>query len=242
MDLIICVYACDKVPKYRNQILKILETWGKTRMENVKILFFLGEEQTDDWGEDFIHLAGVGDDYMSASYKQFLGMKYIHDHYRSYRFLLCVGTDSYPVLDRLLEFLEDLNENKSLYIGGHGCHRRINETFPRLYYHSGGPGFLLSHAAMDRLSPFLDTAVDIWIRICERNQLNLASASDVAVSYFVHQDGNIKILRHDGFFHCNHNGIPCHQDRIDKDKILSCHNMSLQDFDEFTQYLLHPLS
>jgi len=237
MELIICIYACDKVPRYKDQILKILETWGSERSDRVKILFFLGEEQSEDWGDDFIHLPGVRDDYISASYKQFLGIKYIHDHYPMYRFLLCIGTDAFPVIDRLLDFLKDLDANKSLYIGGHGCHRRINDIYPRLYYHSGGPGFLLSRAAVDRLYPILDTAVEVWTSICERNHLDLAYACDVAISYFVHQDGGIQIVRHDGFFHCNHHGLPCHAHQIDKNNIFSCHSMSLEDVQDFFQYL-----
>ena len=28
-DLIFCIFGCDTIPKYRDEILKIEETWGK---------------------------------------------------------------------------------------------------------------------------------------------------------------------------------------------------------------------
>ena len=43
-DLIIVVYGCDSIDKYKNQILKIKETYEKTidRYDNIKIIYFLG--------------------------------------------------------------------------------------------------------------------------------------------------------------------------------------------------------
>jgi hypothetical protein len=46
--LVINIFACATVEKYKNEILKINETWGKVAEElGIKVLFFLGEEQTD---------------------------------------------------------------------------------------------------------------------------------------------------------------------------------------------------
>jgi hypothetical protein len=45
----------------------------------VKLLFFMGEEKTTDEfvGDEFVYLPGVSNDYLSASYKQYLGLKLI---------------------------------------------------------------------------------------------------------------------------------------------------------------------
>ena len=38
--LIVCVYACDKIDKYINEINTINETWGKLCTNEIKLLFF----------------------------------------------------------------------------------------------------------------------------------------------------------------------------------------------------------
>ena len=45
-DLIIVIFACDTIEKFRLQILKIEDTWAKDvySRTNIKLLFFLGEE------------------------------------------------------------------------------------------------------------------------------------------------------------------------------------------------------
>src|SRR5579864_507725 len=95
-DLVICVFGCVTIEKYKQELLKIVETWGKHAKErNVKVLYFLGEEQmdmtgkdhgsnlgvSDAIGENFIYMKGVTNDKLSASYKQNLGLKYIYEKY-----------------------------------------------------------------------------------------------------------------------------------------------------------------
>jgi hypothetical protein len=95
--LSICVYACDKLPKYKSQIKDIQDTWGKVAKQyHIPVLYFLGEEKTDLSGGEFINLKGVKDDYESASHKQNLGLAYIHDHVPS-QFVIAVGTDTYEI-------------------------------------------------------------------------------------------------------------------------------------------------
>ena len=50
-DLIIGVYACDTQIKYKNQILKMNETYNNLLGEykNIKLIYFLGEEKTFNW-------------------------------------------------------------------------------------------------------------------------------------------------------------------------------------------------
>jgi hypothetical protein len=101
--LVICVYACATVDKYRDQIRNIRDTWGKlcnvpSYTENIegipdnivqmvrgkiKMVFFLGEEPTtpEFVGDEYVYLPGVQNDYLSASYKQNAGMKWLHYNY-----------------------------------------------------------------------------------------------------------------------------------------------------------------
>ena len=57
--LVICVFGCVTVPKYRHQVEKINATWGKECIGDVKLLFFLGEEVVPDF---------IGDSYISSLY------------------------------------------------------------------------------------------------------------------------------------------------------------------------------
>jgi hypothetical protein len=129
------------------------------------------------------------------------------------------------------------DNEKSLYIGGHGCHRQINGL--SYYFHSGGPGFLLSFDGVKQLYPLLDGLMDNWKIVCERNNVveTLYPACDVAISYYLQTRTNMNIVKVDGFSHCNYVGHPCHPGQIDITKIISCHLMSLEDFEMFTQIL-----
>ena len=82
-DILFLVFGCDTIEKYRNEILKIEETYGQIIYNNprMKLLFFLGEEVVLE-GPQYIHLPGVKNDYLSASYKQWYGLQYAMSNYK----------------------------------------------------------------------------------------------------------------------------------------------------------------
>jgi len=236
--LMVCVYACDKLDKYKQQILKIQGTWGRTAREHqIPVLFFLGEQRTDLVGEEYVNIPGVADDYESASYKQFLGLHHIAQHYQP-EFVLCCGTDTYPNLPKMVQWLEQFDPNESLYLGGHGCKRQFGDRI--LPFHSGGPGFILSRTAMERCKPDFASLMPDWKEYCRQTgKEDLIPACDVAIAHFVvlpHVDAKV-VSHNEGFFHCNYKGMPCHPNQPQVQHILSCHLMSLQDFDTFTRLL-----
>ena len=146
-DLIILVYACYTLDKYKKQIEIINSTWGKKceAFKNIKIVYFLGEETEPGFNDtnyiNYVNLVGVKNDYLSASYKQFLGMKYIYENYKT-KFIICIGTDTYLNIPKLISYIHKLDYTKCLYIGGHGCERQIGLN--KYYFHSGGPGFIIT--------------------------------------------------------------------------------------------------
>lgn len=238
-DLVICVYACDTIPKYKNQLLKMIEIYSDMLKDfpNIIILYFLGEEMTDLVGEQYIHLSGVKNDYLSASYKQFLGLKYIYEHYNA-KFVMCNGTDTYVNIKKLNMFLQKYDYNDTLYIGGHGDKRNLGIT--EVFFHSGGPGFIITKCCLDKIYPTLETFMDKWIKICTDNHIQyLIPACDVGIAYIVNlPEVNAKTISCDlSFTHCNFKGYPCHINKIEYNNLISCHNMSLHDFDEFTTLL-----
>lgn len=258
--LVVCVYACATVDKYRDQIRSIRKTWGKlcntttTLPVNdvspkinavvngkVKLLFFMGEEKTTDEfvGHEFVYLPGVKNDYLSASYKQYLGLKYVYENYK-FDFVICCGTDTYLNIPKIVKHLESYSPRESSYIGGHGCRRTLDNT--EYYFHSGGPGFILSYECMSKLYPFLfRDLVDDWLRVCNENNKNdLYGSCDVSISYYLQKHNiNPRVIKLDGlqFTHCNYMGVPCHRGETDVPELMSCHLMSAVDFELYTNIL-----
>ena len=130
--LVLCVFGCITIPKYKDQIKKIKETYEQDCGEDVKIIYFLGEEMTDYHEDNFVYLPGVSNDYLSASHKQYLGIKYIHEHYDT-KYVLSCGTDTFVNLPKLVLYLKQFNPEDSLYIGGYGDTRIIGDE--SYYFH-----------------------------------------------------------------------------------------------------------
>jgi hypothetical protein len=147
-DLIILIFACYTITKYKEQINILNETWVKkcSEYKNIKVLYFLGEQKIDQFIDTqtikYINLIGIKDDYFSASYKQFLGLKYVKENYNT-KFIICLGSDTYLNIPKLLLYIKNFDHNDNLYIGGHGCVREICSK--KYYFHSGGPGFIITY-------------------------------------------------------------------------------------------------
>nr|QBK89617.1 MAG: uncharacterized protein LCPAC001_01270 [Pithovirus LCPAC001] len=241
-NLVICVFACATIPKYKNEIIKIDQTWGeRARSKDVDVLYFLGEEQTDLIGNNYIYLEGVLNNYESASVKQNLGLKYVHEHYNT-NFVLCCGTDAYINIDKLLVTLGSFDSKNSLYIGGHGDDRIIGSK--SYHFHSGGSGFVLSKNSFDQIYPYLENLFTEWTTICNKYNVEyLKPACDVSIAYILEEKCKTTTVRLNGFISCNQNGLAynntyvCCGDKIVKKNIIVCHSMTLKDFDDFTKEL-----
>ena len=248
-DLIILVFACYTLEKYKKEIENINLTWGKKckMFKNIKILYFLGEEKIDGFHDTtqikYINLVNVKNDYLSASYKQFLGLKYLYENYIT-KFVMCIGTDTYLNIPKLLKFLNNYDHTDCLYIGDNKCfdpERQIGTK--KYYYHDGGPGFIITYDVLKQIYHLLLNLMENWINLCNENNIQyLIPACDVAISYYLQQPQiNIKIIKTNelSFLHCNYKGFPClhHQNKIDISKIISCHCMSEDDFNNFTHIL-----
>lgn len=247
-ELAFVVYACYTVEKYREQIHAINRTWGRKCQEyptRIRLLFFLGEENRnlpefqDTPVTKYIHLPGVQNDYLSASYKQWLGMKYVHDHYQP-NFIHVIGTDTFVNVPKMLSLLETFQPHKPFYLGGDGGTRQVIADQKPCYYHSGGPGFVLPYTVLATLAPTLENLTDEWIQLCKENHVDyLYSACDVAIGYYLQkQNPPVVVLKADGLFiSCNYMGWPCHVGEVNMEKIIVCHFMQPHDCDRFTEIL-----
>ena len=242
-SLVIHIFACATNEKYKNEIVKINETWGKLAEEKgVKVLYFLGEEQTDLLDNNkYIYLKDVKNDYESAFHKQNLGFKYIYENYNA-DFVFCCGTDTFVNIEKMLIYITQFDKNRKLYIGGHGTTRNINNR--DIYFHSGGAGFLLSNGAISALYPLFENMQDRWVKICNiSSTLNLSWACDVAIAYYLQDLNTVIVINNDAFFGCNYKGwvhdytYNCCSSKIKIENIITCHSMSLPDFDDFNKIL-----
>ena len=239
--LIINVFGCVTKQKYKDEIIKINETWGKRCQElEVKVLFFLGEEKSDLIDDTkYIYLNGVDNNYESAGYKQNLGFKYIYENY-DFDYVYTCGTDTYLNVDKLLQYLDTLDKTKDLYIGGHGNFRKIGNDY--IYFHSGGSGVVLTKSIISTLYPKLNTIDEEWKQLCISKNVNeLIPACDVLLGYYINKF-NYEIIKNNNFYACNHKGymynnFNCCADNINIENIIACHYMLLNDFDEYTTIL-----
>ena len=236
-DLVVVVMACDTKEKYLHQILKIEETYGKLihAMSNVKLLYFLGEE-VGLVGEQYIHCKGVLNDYTSVSVKQFHGLKYVYEHFNT-KFVMCIGSDTYLNIKKLLLFLKPFDSSKSLYIGGHGAFITIDGK--SYYYHGGGPGFILSKPCLETLYPKIkniDEFLTEWFTVRMKNYPDYLGACDLWMGMLAEEMGAEFVISN-GFYFCNFIGFPCHFQKFNFDEIISCHCMGLEDCDMFTKIL-----
>ncbi len=273
-NIIFCIFACDTIPRYKNEIHKMESTCLK---DVEKVLFFLGETGPLKSAEPYIHLENVGNDYLSAADKQFLGIKYAHDHY-DYNYLFVCGTDTYIVVPRLIKYLENLDINGPCIIGSHGDTRNI--CGKNVNYLAGGAGLILNKKLVKSIYTRLTSLQEEWLSLCINNgYLQWIPSCDLALCWFLQSGkGVLPLDKHmvasesegalnegalsqsgtEGalqcqYFHyatglmygCNYKGYnntpnglyPCCTTQVNPDKIISCHNMSPQDFDAFYKYL-----
>jgi hypothetical protein len=232
-QLIINVFACPTVERYKNELLKINETWRPTaETMGVKVLFFFGEEPTDLIDDNYIYLPNVKNDYDSAAWKQYLGFKYIYENYNT-EFIYTCGTDTFINIKNLLSYINTLEYGKKLYIGGHGTTRQVGDKC--VYFHCGGAGTIITNKILEELYPQLDIIQDQWRAICEQYSVHWwIAASDVSIAYFLasppYVDG-VETIKNINFHSCNYlghrcDGTYCCKDIINIDTLITCHHMS----------------
>lgn len=244
-NIIFCIFGCDTIQRYRMEILKVKETWGKapSAPTNYKLLFFLGEEISLDkeislYDDNCIHLENVENDYLSAGFKQYGGLKYIYENYH-FNYVFICGTDTYVLTDNLIEYIHQepqISPDKPLIIGGHGDNRQIHGK--PVYFFSGGAGMMLTKATMDIIYPELGVLQEEWMWLCvEKSYKTFVIACDLSLCYFLKRRGIIFLNVCNRFFNCNYlgynyNSLACCAKSVDLRTMISCHNMTLQNFDK----------
>lgn len=231
-EIIILVFTSGTVPKYKHEIHNVEETWGHhAKSLGVNVLFFLGEEPTDLIGPQYIYLKGVNNDYISASYKQNLGFKYINEHYNPH-FVFCCGCDTYVNIDKILDVVSSFDYQEKLYIGGHTDTRLMGNQ--DVLYHSRG-GFIISNGFLKSLSDAYDHMTADWIQLCKRNNVQyLEVACDVCIGFYASLQKCHTIILDHMFTGCDYKGTQCRtlpyipwiHHPLNLSQLVSCHYMT----------------
>ena len=99
--IIICIFGCINIEKYKNEIKKIKETYEKNCNETIKILYFLGEKKCDDYHqENFIYLDKIR--------KVFSDLKLNNPHYK-YLKIHYIDIRLETIIDEPSNIMESIN-------------------------------------------------------------------------------------------------------------------------------------
>ena len=199
MKIRIGVMTCASKDIYRQELVACNNTWGKHCEEwDIPVYFFSGDRKygvSKIENPRLIYLDDVGDDYLSATDKQWLGLKYMFDNDPA-DFYCILGTDNYVWPDKVFPVMEKYIGCGAIVVSGYQQERTIGRR--RLVFPFGGSGIFISHAAVEKIYSRLTTFRKEWCeRICRNEDLN--PACDVALAYLC-EEYSIPMVREYPFY------------------------------------------
>jgi hypothetical protein len=242
--LAIGVLATTINKKYVDQLKACRRTWVlDCAKNNVPVCFFGGSHVDVD--NPIINLPNTTEDLNGNINKQFLGLRYLYENHPA-DFYYFVSTETYVVVDQVLAQLKTLESPDLYYIGGHGDLRKIMGK--DVYFHSGGSGFILSRALMEKMyhDNFLHESIaDLWNKVIQHPETTglTSYAAQVTIAHIIDTYyPTTKIIKDNRYYACNNYGFmytdtfKCCRN-VDMNNILSCHYMDPTMMDEYYQYL-----
>lgn len=138
----------------------LYETWGK---EVDKLVFFVGEDcevPADLQYLPIVKLAGIPDNVYPPLRKTFAVLQYMHDnHLSQFNWFIRADDDMYVRVKKLKDLLAKMVPYEKVYLGRAGTGREDDldrlALLPHERYCMGGPGIILSSAALRELGPHL---------------------------------------------------------------------------------------
>ena len=176
----------------------VYDTWGRSV---AKITFFVGEDCNISHPAvrdlPIVKLPGIPDKVYPPQKKVFAVLHYIYEHYISdYQWFMRADDDVYVRGGKLEELLSTFNHNEMVYLGlaGKGKSEDISRLGlqPHEHYCMGGPGVVLSKAALRNVAPYLDLCLNAVDQYNEDNPDNPWYNEDVELGRCVSRSINIQ--------------------------------------------------
>jgi hypothetical protein len=231
------IFGCLTIPKYKQQVVDVYSTWASTAIKRgCPVKFFVGDIPDDsELDPQLLELCvnvGYGDSYLSATYKQWVGLCHLYECLDPCNFYFTAGTDTFVCVDRFLSFLKSYIQKEPLLIGSGNAVAQIASI--EYSYFSGGAGLCLNRKALtfilphigDFLSWYLDAAA---VPVQDRDGVirNHMFACDLQLVVLCQNQGVelVQISESLMLGSGNHKSA-----FLDKAKFLTCHHMSHEDF------------
>lgn len=150
---------------HANRMETIYDTWARSVSQ---VMFFTGSDgHLDSMGLEglpVVQLPGITDD-SSAHLKMFAVLKHLSQYYSNkYNWFMRVSDTAYVRGHKLEELLSKMDPNEKVYLGHPVLERTEGNSqlklLPHESYCKGGPGVVLSRAALQALSPYLDLCME----------------------------------------------------------------------------------
>jgi hypothetical protein len=242
----IVIFGCLIKEKYREQVEDCYKTWVRDAIEyGCLVRFYVGNipSDLDPALKDICVDLEVGDDYLSASLKQWRGFEHMVGSLEECEFYYTCGTDTFLNVKNALKELEAFDSGKKFCIGG-GMGEEPVEDFVVKYF-SGGAGIFLTGAALFDVLDELPNFMCIWMsngpRIVTftdadgvRKNKSILGACDLQLGILCSKVGvkNISLGSLKLIGHGTHN-----TEGADKKELVSCHLMKHNDFYEYWNWL-----
>jgi hypothetical protein len=242
----IVIFGCLTKEKYREQVEDCFNTWVKDAIDlGCLVRFYVGTIPSDlnpALKEVCVDLE-VGDDYISASLKQWRGFEHMVSTLEECEFYYTCGTDTFLNVKNALNELEAFDSEKLVCIGGGYGEEPVEDVVVK--YFSGGGGIFLSRKALLAILEELPDFMCVWMSnggrsvVFVNDQGNLQrksilGACDLQLGILCSKVGveNISLGSLKLVGHGTHN-----TEGAEKDTLVSCHLMKHHDFYEYWNYL-----
>ena len=172
--------------------LSVQMTW----LRDFPLGFLVGGHHVDPQLKMISAGSHVGEDYQSATQKQYLGLKKLIECNPRAPWFFVTGCDAFVFSDNLVATLSQFSPDDDFFIGGHCNQIQINGV--SLLYPSGGPGFALSRSLAHKIYSSLESMCIDW----EGSQSAYKSACDAAMAYYLREDYGVTVSYVEGFYAC----------------------------------------
>lgn len=143
----------------------IHNTWGKEILPHLHFYSAPPEDPNLKY-LPVITLPGINDTQYPPQKKVYRTLKYMAEHFiDQYDFFIRSDDDVYYRMDRLLKLLEGINPAQDIYMGSPGFGKDNDKERLKLekheHYCMGGPGVIFSRSALRKLTPHLETCLEV---------------------------------------------------------------------------------